>query len=129
VDRVLVEVEIGVAQRDSSPGRIAASPTARIAPSMMSPYSSVRLARAFAQALVLLVGNDLEVGFIDAALALARSQAGEVVAADQLAIECVVEELADRLLGVGTLGERPGDRLVAGEAVQAPLTVLTDERP
>jgi hypothetical protein len=76
----------------------------------------------------LLVGDDLEVGFIDAALALAGAEAGEVVAPDQLAVERVIEELADGLLGVGALGERPGDRLIAGEAVKAPLTVLANER-
>ena len=54
-------------------------------------------AGASAQAPVLIVGDDLEVGPVDPALALAGAETGEVVALDQLTVECVVEELADGL--------------------------------
>jgi hypothetical protein len=56
---------------------------------------------ALAQALILLVGDDLEVRLVDAPLALACAQAGEVITVDQLAVKRVVEELANGLLGVG----------------------------
>jgi hypothetical protein len=86
-------------------------------------------ARAMPQPLVLLVGDDLEVGSVDPPPALAGAEAGERVAVDQFAIERVVEELADGLLDVGATGECPGHSLVAAEAVHRPLAELPDKRP
>jgi hypothetical protein len=52
------------------------------------------------QPLVLLVADDLEVGPVDPAYSLDSSQASEDVAGDQLVVNGVVEELANRLLDV-----------------------------
>jgi hypothetical protein len=84
-------------------------------------------ARALAQSRVLLVGDDLEVGSLDPPLAFAGAEAGEGVAVDQLAVERVVEELADGLLDVGAAGERPGHRLVTSEAVERAVAELAHE--
>jgi hypothetical protein len=87
------------------------------------------LTRAAAQSLVLLVGDDLEVGAIDAALALARDKARELVTRDQVAVNCVIEELPDCRLHVGVLRSYPRHRFVSEEAVERSIVKLADERP
>jgi hypothetical protein len=116
-DHVLGEVEVWVMQREQLTGahRLLAHRKDRPLDDEPVVVGAAR-AGALAQALILLVGDDLEVGLIDAALALAGAQAGEVVAVDQLAaVERAIEELADCLLGVCALRERPGNCLVGCE--------------
>ncbi len=60
------------------------------------------------QPLVLLIGDDLEVGPVDPAYALDDSQASEDVAVDQSMVDGVIEELANSLLYVASVWQRPG---------------------
>lgn len=85
-------------------------------------------AGALAQPRVLLVGDDLEVVAVHSTLFLARSGPRKLVVLDQFAILGVAEELSDRLLHVRTLGQNPGQRLIAREAVDWPLPELAQER-
>ena len=84
--------------------------------------------RAAAQPLVLLVGDDLEVGPVHPPLALARAEASEMVTRDQVAVQCVIEELPHRLLDVGALRASPRHRFVTSKTVKRPVVKLTDER-
>ena len=129
MDQVLCEVKVGAVQREDFAGthRLIANREDRSLKDEPIVVGAT-LSRASAQPLVLLVGDDLEVGAVNAALALAYSETGELITRDQVAVKRVVEELTDGLLNVGVLGKCPCECFVAGEAVKAAVVKLADER-
>jgi hypothetical protein len=95
MDQVLREVNIGAMQREYLAGTHrcvahAEGCALKDEPVIVGPA----FAGGVAQSLVLLVGDDLEVGSIYSALSLARAKAGELVVLDQTSIERVVEKHA-----------------------------------